>query len=93
MNYYLKDPGAQIDYSFDWSAGYLNGQTVSASAWSATPVEPGGVSIATNVVSPTQTSALVSGGIAGRVYRVSNRVTFSDGRIDERQVVLRVEDR
>jgi len=93
MNYFAKDPGASLDYSFDWNAGYLNGQTVSASGWVAMPAEPGGVSVVSSAIAPTQTSALVTGGVAGRVYRLTNHVTFSDGRSDERQVVLRVEDR
>ncbi len=93
MNYYLKDPGATIDYSFDWTAGYLNGQTVTGSGWTTQPAETGGVSVVSTAASPTQTSALLGGGVAGRVYRITNRVIFSDGRSDERQVVLRVEDR
>lgn len=93
MNYYLKDPSASIDYSFDWNAGYLSGQTVTASGWTATPVEAGGVSVVSSAIQSTRTSVLVSGGLAGRVYRLTNVVTFSAGRSDERQVVLRVEDR
>jgi hypothetical protein len=93
MNYYLKEPSASIDYSFDWNAGYLNGQTVSASTWAATPTEAGGISVVSSAILPTQTSALVTGGAAGHVYRLTNVVIFSDGRSDERQVVLRVEER
>ena len=93
MNYYLKDPASSIDYSCDWSAGYLTGQTVTTSGWTATPAETGGVSVVSSAMLPTQTSVLVTGGVAGHVYRLTNVVTFSDGRSDERQVVLRVEDR
>ena len=94
MNYYLKDPGASIDYSFDWSAGYLaNGQTVSASVWSVSPLETSGVSVLGTFATGLQTSAQVAGGVTGRVYRLTNRVTFSDGRSDERSLTVRVEDR
>lgn len=93
MNYYLKDPGATLDYSFDWSAGYLTGQTVSASFWEVVPAEPGGVVLVSSAATLAQTSAELGGGIAGHVYRVTNQVTFSDGRSDERSIELRVEDR
>lgn len=34
-----------------------------------------------------------AGGIVGRTYSLANRVTMSDGSVDERSIVLRVEDR
>ncbi|WP_443028026.1 phage fiber-tail adaptor protein [Sphingopyxis sp. Root1497] len=38
-------------------------------------------------------AATLDGGEAGGVYRVTNRVTLSDGQIDERSLTLRVEER
>ncbi len=93
MDYYLKDPGASIDYSFDWNAGYLSGQTVATSAWSVVPGEADGVRVVSASSTLRQTGALVAGGVAGRVYRLTNLVTLSDGRVDERTLVLRVEGR
>ena len=40
-----------------------------------------------------RSSARLSGGIVGRVYRLTNRVTLSDGQVDERSVTMRVEER
>lgn len=94
MSNYLKDPSATVDYSIDWGAGYLGeARTVSVSDWSVSPVEDGGVAVIATLVAPTRTSATLSGGIRGHVYRVSNRVSMSDGRSDERMLVLRMEDR
>lgn len=93
MAYYLKDPQARIDYAFDWAAGYLAGQTVASSEWRVVPAETAGVEIVGASSQATRTVATVGGGVAGRVYRVTNRVVMSDGRADERTVVLRVEDR
>ena len=90
MAIFLKDAGATIDYAVDWSAGYLAGQTITASAWA---VAPPGVVVAASVVDAGRTVATLSGGVPGLVYRITNRVTFSDGRTDERMLVLRVEDR
>lgn len=93
MNYYLKDPGATLDYNLDYSAGYLTGQTVGSSFWEVVPTEPGGVVLVSSASTPTMTSARLGGGLAGHLYRITNQVTFSDGESDERSIELRVEDR
>jgi hypothetical protein len=93
MNPYLKDPDAQLDYTIDWSAGYLDGQSITDSQWSVEPLEEGGVSAAPVPAGATRTAANLSGGRAGHVYRVRNRVTLSDGRSDDRSITLRVEER
>lgn len=93
MAIFLKDPGAVIDYAVDWSAGYLAGQTIIASDWSVAPGSAGGITVAAAVIEAGRTVATLSGGQPGSVYRITNRVTFSDGRSDERLLTLRVEDR
>ena len=93
MAIFLKDPGAAIDYAIDWGAGYLAGQTISVSAWSVAPLDAEGVQVLGEVRGATRTGATFGGGVAGHVYRVSNRVTLSDGRSDERSLTLRIEQR
>lgn len=90
MSLYVKDPAATLDYSIDWAAGYLSGQTIISSAWSVTPEEPGGVLIEDQIYEPGRTSVTVSGGVRGHIYRVANHVVLSDGRSDERGITLRV---
>lgn len=93
MAFFLKDPGASIDYAVEWGAGYLGAQTIAASQWSVEPDEPAGVHVGATLAAPTRTGATLNGGVPGQVYRVRNRVTLSDGRIDERSIALRVEQR
>lgn len=90
MAIFVKDPGATIDYAVDWSAGYLDGQTITGSEWQ---VAPAGVSVLASAIDTGRTLATLSGGAAGTLYHVTNRVTFSDGRRDERLLALRVENR
>ena len=92
MSFYLKDPEARVDYAIDWS-GYLDGQTIAESQWTATPDEAGGIAIEQSSFDLNRSAVRLSGGTAGRLYRVTNRVTFSDGSVDERSIALRVEDR
>lgn len=92
MSFYLKDPASRVDYSIDWLP-YLAGQTIAASEWRVHPGEAGGVAAAEPRAEAARTAARLSGGVAGHVYSVSNRVTLSDGSIEERSICLRVEQR
>lgn len=92
MGFYLKDPHSRIDYAIDWG-GYLDGQTIAGSMWSVTPDEAGGIAVEAASFDLNRSAARITGGLVGRVYSVANRVTMSDGSIDERSIALRVEDR
>jgi hypothetical protein len=61
--------------------------------WSVAPDEPGGVALVASSFSDRLSTVQAGGGLAGRVYRLANRVTTQLGRIDERSIVLRVEVR
>jgi hypothetical protein len=93
MSFYLKDPGSRVDYAIEWGGAYLDDQVLAASAWAVRPVEAGGIVVAASSYDLTRTAATLSGGVAGHVYSVTNRVTLSDGQIDERSITLRVEER
>lgn len=93
MTMMVKDPGSRIDFEFDWVTAYPDGQALVSSAWAVVPVEAGGIEVAAMAHDLMQSTATLAGGIAGRVYRVTNRVTMSDGQIDERSMTLRVEER
>lgn len=94
MSYLLKDPSAVLDYSIDWGAQYLPaGEILAASEWSVTPDETGGVSIAASDFDASRTTVKAAGGVAGRLYRLVNRITTASGKVDERSFVVRVEDR
>ncbi|HEV2597360.1 hypothetical protein [Sphingopyxis sp.] len=89
----VKDPGARIDFEFDWHTAYPDGQAVVASHWTVVPDEDGGIVVSASAHDLLQAAATLAGGVAGHVYRITNRVTMSDGQIDERSVTMRVEER
>ena len=66
---------------------------IAASNWTVEPLEAGGVTVETHAFDTVRTSARLSGGREGVCYRVTNRVTLSDGQADERSMTLRVEQR
>jgi len=91
MQAYVKDPGATLDYSINWGGGYLqSGESLSSSIWTIFPTDMT-QSSASNTASTA--SITVSGGSAGQIYQLSNRITTSQGRTDERSITIRVEQR
>jgi len=92
VSYYLKDPQSRIDYAVDWLP-FLDERTVSASVWTVTPAEAGGIAVDSAGFDLARTVGRLSGGICGHVYTVSNRVTLSDDSIEERSITVRVEQR
>lgn len=93
MAIFLKDPTATIDYAVDWQSAYLAGQTIARSDWSIAPDLAGGLAVIVSKHAEGRTVATVRGGQRGSLYRLTNRVTFADGRSDERSLDVRVEDR
>lgn len=93
MSYYLKDPGASVDYAFDWNPWLGGGGAIASSEWSILPAEAGGLAKVSDGFTTGRTTATMSGGLRGRIYRVSNKVTLADGRRDERTLAVRVEER
>ncbi|MFL6730141.1 MAG: hypothetical protein ACJ8E3_00665 [Sphingomicrobium sp.] len=93
MSLLLKDPDAVLDYSIDWGAEYLGDDVLAASAWSATPDEPGGVTVVGSQFEAATATVKAEGGVPGRIYRLVNQIVTASGRTDSRSIVLRVEIR
>ena len=94
MSFLLKDPLATVDYTVDWRADYLDeGDHLADSQWSVEPDEPGGVRVAANSFTLAEAKVAAAGGIAGRIYRLTNRVQTAAGLEDQRSIVVRVEAR
>lgn len=93
MTLLLKDPEAVLDYAVDWGADYLSGDTLTESSWAISPAEAGGLSLVSSRFDLLVATAQVAGGLAGRIYRLTNHVVTAEGREDSRSILLRVERR
>ena len=85
-----KDPAADLDYSFDWTA-WLNGDTIVTSTWTL-QTGSGMTSHATSISGGDHTITWLSGGTIGGPYRVTNRITTTAGRIDDRSFEVTISD-
>lgn len=101
-----KDPHATLDFKVDWAAPksrtnpdgpwLADGETIATSTWTVTPVEAESVEgrLVTTSTTHTDTAATIwlSGGVASR-YMVTNRITTSEGRQDERTFPIDIRNR
>lgn len=93
MTLLLKDPDAALDYAVDWGAEYLGGDSLAQSEWEVTPAEAGGVTILSHEFDQLIATVKAGGGIAGTIYRLTNRIVLTSGLTDSRSIMLRVEKR
>lgn len=86
---FRKDPHANLDYGFDWEDYLESGETLNASVWTV----PSGLIEGSKQLGSISTKIWISGGTAGETYTVANKITTTDGRIDERSFDIVVENR
>jgi len=84
-----KDPGANLDYSFDWEDWLAVGETISTSSWSVSA----GITKGSETDTDTTTTVWLTGGTAGTAYTITCTVTTSTGRIDDRSMTIKVINR
>lgn len=84
---WLHDPDAKLDYTVDWSDWLAAGDEIATSSW----IIPAGLTQASPSPSHDGSKATVwiSGGTAGQVYIVTNRITTTGGRTEDRSFALR----
>ena len=90
MTLLLKDPDSVLDYAIDWGSEYLDDDIVTQSSWTVEPDEDAGVTIVVSAFDSNTTTVTAEGGIAGRIYQLTNHVVLASGLIDSRSVTLRV---
>lgn len=97
---FIKDPSAVLDYKFDWKAltngsGTSDWLAVGETISTKTVTASSGITADSSTITDTNTSVTVwlSGGTHGVDYAVTCRIVTSAGRIDERTVTIRCQDR
>ena len=80
---YTKDPEALLDYYIDWTA-WLGDDTIATSTWSQT----GTVTLSADAVLGGVTQIWVADGTLGECCAVTNHITTTAGRADDRSLLL-----
>ena len=91
--YVLKAPDADREVCVDWCRGYLDGGegVEDDLGWTLEPLgSPDELSVVSQTVGGTVSSARLAGGLPGKVYLLVARARTTLGRRLERAVVLRI---
>ena len=91
-----KDPDSVVDYGRKWAEWLSDTDIIIASQWIiATTENPVTLVIESDGINEggKTTSFWVSGGLAGMTYKLTNRITTNDGRIEDRTGILRVQEK
>jgi len=86
---YIKDPSAVLDYVWDWTDWLATGETISSAVFTLTT----GLTKDSQAIVAGRVTAWISGGTADYRYSVACKITTSVGRVDERTILIDVEDR
>lgn len=88
---FTKDPAAVLDYRWDWSAWLAEGETITA----ATVTASAGLTVDSSAISGdgSAVTAWISGGTATREYEITNHITTSAGRQDDRTIAIKCMER
>lgn len=83
-NHFYKDTNALLDYKFDWSSWLGAGETITDVVVTITS----GLTLFTEVDDDTSVTVWLSGGTDAQTYLVNCKITTTDGRIDEKFMII-----
>jgi len=84
-----KDPDGVVDYQFDWSDWLASGETISTSAW----IVPTGITEDSDSNTTTTTTIWLSGGTAGALHEITNRIVTNSSRTEDRTMRILVKEK
>lgn len=84
---YQKDPDSLLDYTVNWSA-FLGTDIIVGSIWEV-PVD---LTVESENFADDSATIWLSGGLLGNVYKITNRITTDNGRVDDRSFHLQIEE-
>jgi hypothetical protein len=81
-----KDPNDIVNYTINW-ATWLGSDTISTSAWTV----PSGITESSSTSTSTTAIIKLSGGTAGEIYTLTNRITTSASETKDQTIKIKVE--
>ncbi len=89
--YFIKNPGSDLDHTFEWSAQILDsGETIDADlGWTLHPSDAD-LTIEATTHTGSTTSVRLAGGLPGEAYLVCSNVQTTNDRNIQRSIVVRV---
>ena len=86
MDSFNKDPEAVLDYQIDWTL-WLDSDTITASEWSSSNSN---IVIDSDVFSTVKATVWLSGGVLSESGIITNHITTTAGREDDRSIKIKI---
>jgi len=87
---FVKDPGAVLDYTWDWADFLQDGEAIAEKAVTSDTPE---LVVDSQAANDTQVTAWLSGGLDEQECIVTCRITTTQDRTDERSIYVLVYNR
>ena len=84
-----QDKSALLDYSEDWTDAIIGDDQIVSSTWAA---DSGDLVLSDPLIAGVVTTVWITGGVAGKSYRVTNTIVTEQGRRDVRFFMLSITD-
>lgn len=86
----LKPASAELDYPIIYEL--TGSETIDASSWSIWPNEIGGLAVkaSSDAIDGGIVSCIVTGGVVGHLYELTNSIETSEGRKDAQTITFRI---
>lgn len=85
-----KDPNAVLDYGLDWTE-WLGEDIITGSVWEIAPAAE--LTVGNKSFTNLKTTVWLSGGEAGKSYTVTNRISTSGGRTEDKSFRVTCKER
>lgn len=86
---FVKDADARLDWLFDWSDWLASSEVITDSEI----ICEDGLTVVSTSNSSTSVLVWLSGGTPGESYKLTNRITTNQQRIDDRSISVRIVER
>lgn len=85
----LQTADGKLDYGVEWEDWLPTGVTIASSEWEISDQVLGVPTLSDDGHDTTETWVTVTGIAVGTTYTLTNKVTLSDGQIDERSIYIK----
>jgi hypothetical protein len=86
---FTHDPDARVDYGVDWSDYLDEGESITEHEWITTGDD---LTLTGESLAGAVHATFVEGGVLGRAYRITSRITTSAGRRDDQSITLIIKE-
>lgn len=84
-----KAPASVLDVGVVWTSWLNSGDTIVSSVWESSDAE---LVVSIEMNDTVSSSCYIGGGVKGKQYKLTNRITTANGLVDERYILVYINE-